>query len=210
MSGVAVGILCSAAISMLGRVYRPGVRKNRVFALMGAMIPIGFSIGALQGGALSRHLEWVSGSTALLAVLCLAAAIWCVPDFKNTAVSLRDFDLAGAAAGVVGCGLIVFGLTQGTPTRWSPYTYALVIVGVGFICLFVFIEGRAKRPLIDNRLWKVPGFISLMLAYFLGYGGYSGAWLSNVVRFFPSVQQRSPIMTATSLLTVGISGMMAS
>ncbi|KAF6843525.1 hypothetical protein CMUS01_02011 [Colletotrichum musicola] len=66
MSGIAVGILCSAAISMLGRVYRPGVRKNRVFALMGAMVPIGFSIGALQGGALSRHLEWVSGSTALL------------------------------------------------------------------------------------------------------------------------------------------------
>lgn len=171
---------------------------------------MGFSVGALQGGALSRRLEWVPVSTALLAVLCLAAAAWSIPDLESAAVSLRDFDLAGAAAGVAGCGLIVFGLTQGTPTGWSPYTYALVIAGVGFLCLFVFVEGRAKRPLIDNRLWKVPGFIPLMLAYFLGYGGFVGAWIYHVVRFFLTVQQRPPIMTAAALLTAGVGGIAAS
>lgn len=92
MLGLAVGALCSAAMSMLGRVYRPGIRKNRVFAMMGAMIPMGFGVGALQGGALSAHLEWVFGSTAILAATCAVLACWCIPPLPVTSVGLQNFD----------------------------------------------------------------------------------------------------------------------
>ena len=62
MQGLAVGVLVSGSISILGRVYKPGIRKTRVFSVMAAFAPMGFWVGALQGGALSHHLGWVFGS----------------------------------------------------------------------------------------------------------------------------------------------------
>lgn len=210
MLGLAVGTLCSAAMSMLGRVYRPGVRKNRVFSLMGAMIPMGVVVGALLGGALSAHLEWVFGSTAILAAVCALLACWCIPPLPVRSVGLRSFDFFGAAACVVGCGLVIFGLTQGEPTHWTPYTYALVIVGVAFLGLFGFIESRVERPLIDNRLWLTPGFLPLMISYFLGYGGWVGSWQFYAVRFMLTIQGHSPIITACFLIPIGVFGALAS
>ncbi|OJJ97240.1 hypothetical protein ASPACDRAFT_46094 [Aspergillus aculeatus ATCC 16872] len=48
MQGVAVGVLQASPMS-LGRLYAPGVRKNRIISLMTAMAPIGFLIGCLKG-----------------------------------------------------------------------------------------------------------------------------------------------------------------
>ena len=62
MQGLAVGVLCSTTLSILGRVYNPGIRKTRVFSVMSAMAPSGFFFGALQGGALSSSLHWIFGS----------------------------------------------------------------------------------------------------------------------------------------------------
>lgn len=210
MLGLAVGALCSAAMSMLGRVYRPGLRKNRVFSLMGAMIPLGFGVGALQGGALSHRLEWVFGSTAILAAICAVLACWCIPPLPVTSLGLRNFDYLGAAACVIGCALVIFGLTQAPTTGWTPYTYALLIVGLAFFAVFAFIESRAQRPLIDNRLWLSPGFLPIMIAYFFGYGGYCGGWQFYAIRFMLTIQQKSPIVTACCLLPIGFSGVVAS
>ncbi|KAJ4253876.1 hypothetical protein NW762_010273 [Fusarium torreyae] len=196
-------------MSLLGRVYRPGIRKNRVFSVMGAMIPMGFAIGAIGGGALSAHLEWIFGVTAIICLTGAVVAYWCVPELPVDSANLGQFDYLGALAGITGCGLVIFGLTQGVPTHWTSYTYSLVLIGVLSLALFGFIESKVKRPLIDNRLWKTPGFLPLMIAYFLGYGGYCGAWQFYAVRFLLTIQNKSPITTACCLLPIGISGTVA-
>ena len=210
MGGLAVGTLCSAAMSMLGRVYRPGIRKNRVFAMMGAMLPMGFATGGLQGGAFSAHLEWIFGSTAIICAVCAVMAFWCIPKMDSGKLSIRNFDFSGAIIGLAGCGMLIIGLTQGAPTKWTSYTYALVIVGLACLAFFGFVESKVPRPLIDNRLWKVRGFLPLMLAYFLGFGGFCGAWQFYAVRFMLEIQHKPPIIVACCLIPVGITGMIAS
>lgn len=66
MQGLAVGVLVSASMSVLGRIYNPGLRKTRVFSGMAAASPFGFWLGCLQGGALSAHMAWIFGSTVRL------------------------------------------------------------------------------------------------------------------------------------------------
>ncbi|PLB47640.1 MFS general substrate transporter [Aspergillus steynii IBT 23096] len=217
MQGIAVGVLESTAMSILGRVYKPGQRKNKVFAMMSAMIPMGFGIGALQGGAFSAHLHWVFGSTAILCAICAAAAYWVVPSIppstreqgSDQLLSIKDFDFLGAAVCACGCGLLIFGLTQGAPTNWTPYTYALVIVGALFFVAFYFVEQWVTRPLIDNRVWRTPGFIGLMVSYFLGYGAFVGAWMFYAVRFFLTIQSKPPILAAVYLLPIAVAGTLA-
>lgn len=216
MQGLAIGVLVSGSMSVLGRIYKPGLRKTRVFSAMAAMAPFGFFIGALQAGALSSHLPWIFGSSAILCGLCCAAAWWTVPSLapaKDThdanAPSMKNFDYAGATCATLGCGFVLFGLTQGTATRWNPYTYSLILAGALILAAFYFAERKASRPIIPNRLWTTPGFRPLIISYFLGFGSYVGAWQFFAFQFWLRLQRATPLTVALYLTPNAIVGVLA-
>lgn len=180
MQGLAIGVLVSTSMSILGRVYNPGIRKTRVFSLMAAGAPFGFWIGCIQGGLLTAHLDWIFRSTAIFLAICALAAYYTIPDLRPAAdsnatsvPSVRQFDYMGALFASLGSGLVLFGLTQGSAAQWNPYTYSLIIVGFLFLVAFHFVERRATRPLIPNGIWKTPGFVAVLVSYIFGFGAYS-------------------------------------
>ncbi|KAF2771738.1 MFS general substrate transporter [Teratosphaeria nubilosa] len=214
--GFAVGVLVSGSMSILGRVYNPGMRKTRVFSAMAAMAPFGFWLGALQGGAFSYHLEWIFGSTAIISGLLCVAAYYTIPHLPpqadvagGDAPSIRNFDWKGACCIGVSFICLLFGLTQGSVANWAPYTYILIILGFLALTLFAYVESRVARPLIPNRLWKTKGFTPLMVAYFLGFGGFVGAWQFYAMQFFLRIQHKSAITVALYLLPNAIMGVLA-
>ncbi|KAI0179051.1 putative efflux pump antibiotic resistance protein [Hypoxylon sp. FL1284] len=216
MQGLSLGVLVSASMSILGRVYKPGVRKTRVFSIMAAGAPLGFWIGCVHGGALSAHLPWVFGSTAMFLGLVALAAQLSLPDLSPAkdrsdadAPSLRQFDYAGSALSSVGCGLVLFGLTQGASANWHPYTYSLIIVGFLMFVAFAFVERYVARPLIPNGLWKTPGFTALLVSYFLGFGAYTGAWQFYAIQFWQRYQGVSTLTVALYILPNAIVGVLA-
>lgn len=116
--GLAVGVLVSGSMSILGRVYKPGIRKNRVFSAMAATAPFGFWLGTIQGGALKAHLSWIFGTNAMLGGICCVIAYFTVPPLRpvadmagTEAPTLRQFDFLGAGVAVSGCVCLLFGLT---------------------------------------------------------------------------------------------------
>lgn len=177
MQGLAVGVLVSGSMSILGHLYKLGLRKNRVFSAMAATAPLGFWLGAIQGGAFLAHLRWIFTTNAILSALCCVAAVLTTPPLcpvadmvGEEAPTIWQFDLLGAVVVIPGCVCLLFGLTQGSVMKWFPYTYALVAVGICLLALFFFmIECRAVRPLIPHHLWRIRDFTPLMLAYFLGF-----------------------------------------
>ncbi|KAK8137374.1 efflux pump antibiotic resistance protein [Apiospora sp. TS-2023a] len=206
MQGLAVGVIVSASMSILGRVYSPGHRKTRVFSLMAAGSPFGYWLGCIQAGALSAHLPWIFGSTAVFLAVCALAAQLTIPDLRpasddvdTEAPSLRQFDYTGAVLASVGCSLVVFGLTQGASVDWNPYTYSSVILGCLMLGAFYFVEQRVTRPLIPNKLWQTPGFKPLLVAYFLGLGAF----------ILAALPRRHPLTAALYLLPNGIVGVLA-
>ena len=215
MQGLAIGVLQSTSMSLLGRVYSPGIRKTRVFSVMSSMTPVGFLIGCLQGGALTAHLPWIFGSNAIVCLICAVASFPGIPSFapkpgaSGTQPTLKDFDALGALLAAVGCGLIILGLTQGVPSSWNPYTYSLIIVGSLFLFLFYLAERRASRPLVDNQLWTTPGFLPLAISYYLGYGAYVGGWMFFAVRFLLTIQGHAPITVALYFIPNMICGILA-
>ncbi|OGE53503.1 hypothetical protein PENARI_c007G04260 [Penicillium arizonense] len=215
MQGLAIGVLVSGSMSLMGRIYKPGLRKNRVFSAMAATSPFGYWLGAIQGGA-TNDLRWIFGSNAVICAVCCAIAFVTVPPLRPVAdaagieaPSLRQFDYLGASVAITSCVLLLFGLTQGSVTKWAPYTYALVIVGIVLLVTFFIIESRVRRPLIPTRLWRTKGFTPLMLAYFLGFGCYSGSWQFYAVQFWLRIQHVSPMTVALYLLPNAIVGALA-
>lgn len=182
-------------MSILGRVYRPGIRKTRVFSLMSAGSPFGYWLGCLQAGALSARLPWIFGSTAIFLAVCTLGAQFSIPnlpparDSLNTeAPTLRKFDYVGAGLASVGCSLIIFGLTEGSSAHWNPYTYSAIILGFLTLGAFCLVEKRVPRSLIPNRLWQTQGFDALLLAYSLGLGAYGKSLVCRKIH--PNIELR--------------------
>ncbi|KAL4786310.1 major facilitator superfamily domain-containing protein [Aspergillus varians] len=216
MQGLAIGVLVSGSMSILGRIYNPGIRKNRVFSAIAATAPLGYSLGTLQGGALQAHLPWIFGTNAILCALCGCAAQLSIPSLRPAAdqdgaepPSLRQFDYIGAGLAAGGCVCLLFGLTQGPVASWSPYTYVLIIIGFLLLIAFFFWERKATRPLIPNRLWRTPGFTALMIAYFLGFGSFFGAWQFYVLQFWLRIQSVAPITAALYFIPNALVGIFA-
>ncbi|KAJ6102465.1 hypothetical protein N7486_004892 [Penicillium sp. IBT 16267x] len=185
MQGLAIGVLVSGSMSILGRVYKPGVRKNRVFSAMAACYPFGFSLGALQGGGLSQNLPWIFGTNAIICAICGVAAYFTIPPLKpvadvagTEAPTLRQFDFIGGGCAAGGC--VVF-----------------------------FAERAAVRPLIPNRLWSTPGFTPLMIAYFLGFGSFFGCWQFYAIQFWLRIQHATPIAVALYHIPNAVVGVFA-
>ena len=216
MQGLAIGVLVSGSMSILGRVYKPGIRKNRVFSAMAATAPFGFSLGALQGGGLYQHLPWIFGSNAIICAACAVAAFFSIPPLRpqadvagTEAPSLRQFDYLGGGCAAGGCVCLLFGLTQGPVASWTPYTYVLIIIGLILLGGLYFAERAAVRPLIPNRLWRTPGFTPLMIAYFLGFGSFFGCWQFYAIQFWLRIQHATPIAVALYHIPNALVGVLA-
>lgn len=216
MQGLAIGVLVSGSMSILGRVYKPGIRKNRVFSAMAATAPFGFSLGALQGGGLYQHLPWIFGSNAIICAICCVAAYFTIPPLRpvadvagTDAPTLRQFDYIGGGCAAGGCVCLLFGLTQGPVASWSPYTYILIIVGILLLVGLFFAERAAIRPLIPSRLWSTPGFTPLMIAYFLGFGSFFGCWQFYAIQFWLRIQHATPIAVALYHIPNAVVGVLA-
>lgn len=87
---------------------------------MAAMAPLGFWIGALQGGAMTAHLRWIFGTNTILAGVVCVATYFSIPplspvaaSLNSTAPTLRDLDYKGAVCFSIASTCLLLGLTQG-------------------------------------------------------------------------------------------------
>lgn len=208
--GLSVGVLVSSSISVLGRVYQPGLRKTRVFSIMAAMAPLGYWLGTLLGGVFSHAPKYIFAVNTLIAGLCCAGGLYAIPNIQPAlaGLTMRSFDFAGSALAVIGCALLVAGLTQGPSANWTPYTIALVLVGLAAMIAFFYVERIVRRPLLPPALWKVPGFTALIIAYFLGFGGFM-AWQFYAIQFWLKIQNVSPLFVALYMTPNAIFGVLA-
>lgn len=150
MQGLAVGALVSASMSILGRVYNPGIRKTRVFSMMAAFSPFGFWIGCIQVGALSAHLPWIFGSTALLLTMCALGAQVTIPPLRpasdnltSEAPSMRQFDYLAA--------LLLSDSLWPDPWLFCSLESVYILHDHSWsfsVGGFYLVEGRVARPLI--------------------------------------------------------------
>lgn len=207
--GIAVGVLLTSTLCICGRIYKPGLRKTRIFSAMASGAPLGFWLGCISSSALATaDVRYIYVLDAAISACCLAAALYAIPAIDSSTVVNAPFDYLGSVFAVTGCSLLVAGLTQGPSVSWAAYAIAIVVIGVAFIVAFFFIETRAKRPIMPPQVWKAPSFTPLAIAYFVGFGGYM-SWQWYMVQFFLHVQHASPVTTALYILPNPIIGVLA-
>ncbi|KAF9894944.1 hypothetical protein FE257_004566 [Aspergillus nanangensis] len=218
--GLGCAMLLPNGLALLGATYRPGKKKDMIFALFGATAPNGAIVGAVFAALFSQLAwwPWTYWTMALVAVGCAAIGyLVVVPIPQDYSVEYdlsaqgiwQTLDIPGAVCGIAGLVLVNVAWNQAPIVGWeTPYVYVLLIVGVLFIGAFFIVEFKfATQPLLPFEAFSSD------VAYVLGCvacgWGCFGIWVYYIWRFLEEYRGVTPLLASAQFVPPGISGLIA-
>jgi EmrB/QacA subfamily drug resistance transporter len=177
LQGAGAALLTPGSLAILQASFRRDDRSTAVGAWSG-LGGVATAIGPIVGGLLVGVAPWGWRLVFLInlpvAVAVIALAHRYVPESRDELATGR-LDVPGAVLASVGLGGLVFGLTQGPATGWSPLVVAVTAAGVGLLVAFVVVERRTADPLLPLDLFRDRQFTAANLVTFAVYAALAGA-----------------------------------
>ena len=179
--GIGAALLIPGSLAIIGSSFSEEERGRAIGTWSGAAA-ITAAIGPVLGGWLIEHYSW---RAAFLINLPLAAMVLIlvkkyVPESKN-ADGRSGLDWKGAVCATLGLGSLVYGLMESSNSGWShPAVLFTIVGGVLILCVFLFLEARARAPMLPLHLFRSKNFTGANLLTFFLYAGLGGALF-----FFP-------------------------
>ncbi|MQA34286.1 MFS transporter [Modestobacter roseus] len=186
--GVAAAAIYPATLALLVTTFTDRRERATALGVWSAVTGLSVAIGPVTGGLLLEHFAW--GSVFLvnlpIAAVALVAGRLLVPESRSARA--HGFDLGGAAASVLGIGLLVWTTIEAPGHGWGSATtlggYAAAVL---VLAAFVARELRTPEPLLDVRLFRDPrvsvGSGAIALAFFSLFG-----FIFMITQYFQSVR----------------------
>ncbi|WP_240547755.1 MDR family MFS transporter [Paenibacillus lignilyticus] len=201
IQGIGAGGLMPLAMVIFGDTF-PVEQRAKIQGLFGAVMFIPQLLGPLVGGYFAQHISWHWIFLVNIPVGVLAAFILSL-GLQETRVERKvSVDWYGAiilVAALVSL-LLTPVLHQTEGYAWTePVMLSLMGVGVLLLGLFVFVESKAKEPILPLHLFKNRNFVVLSSLVFVFILAVMGA-LSSFPFFAQNVLGLTP--TAAGYLTL--------
>lgn len=207
VQGAAGGILNPQVSGLIQQLFR-GPERGRAFGMLGATIGISTAVGPVVGGVILNVLgeetgwRWIFFVNLPIAVAAVVLAMRWLPAPPERDHSRKiDVDPLGVTllgAGVVGILLPIVETGRGGTT--VPWWVALV--GVGFLGAFLLWERvytrRGRTPLVDLKLFTVPGYSAGATVGTIYFGGFTGIFFVLTI-FFQEQLGYSPLLAGLAV-----------
>jgi len=200
LQGVGGAAVLACALGLVGHAFPPGPARSRAAAVWGASVGAGTGLGGLVTVALDhgqgwRTTYWVTAAAAVvLAVVAQRVLV------ESGGRADRTVDVAGIVLLAGGMSALLAGLVQ-SRGGWGQLSVAVLLAaGVLLLAAFVPAELRQAAPMIDLRLFRIPGFLAATVGAFV-----TGAAVVGLSSYVPTVLQRGlgeSLLTATLLVLV--------
>jgi EmrB/QacA subfamily drug resistance transporter len=161
IQGFGGAVVSAIALSLIMILFTEPGERAKAMGTIGFVLSGGGAAGVLLGGTLTEFLSWhwiflvnvPVGIAALLSCRVLLPA-----DAETKRGSL---DIAGAVTITASLMLAVYAIVNGHEKGWtSAQTLGMLGAAVALLGAFVFLESRAKAPLMPLGLWRVRNMAS--------------------------------------------------
>ena len=193
LQGIGAGGLTVTATALIGDVI-PLRQRGKYQGALGAVFGVTTVIGPLLGGVFTDDLSWrwVFYINVPIGVVVIVLAAWTIPSVRAAGRPVIDY--LGVAFVAVGAGGLVLATSLGGNSYpWgSPVIIAMYAVSVAALAGFVFVESRAREPILPMRLFRDPVFsVVMVLAFVVGFA------LLGAITFLPTYLQYVKGVSAT-------------
>jgi EmrB/QacA subfamily drug resistance transporter len=168
IQGAGAALMMPTALAIVSAVY-PDEEKGAALGILAGASAFFAALGPVLGGALTA-IDWrlVFLINVPLAVLAILLTLRATPRLEPDPDASRDLDLPGVVTFALMVGTLVFGLSQGPTEGWGdPTTFVPIVVGVLLIPVFLAVERRAKKPMINFALFRHENFLAANLSQLL-------------------------------------------
>lgn len=193
LQGIGGGAIMVTAMAVIGEVI-PLRERGRYQGALGAVFGVTTVIGPLLGGYFTDELSWrwAFWINVPVAVVVLAVAAAAIPATGRSGRAVIDYP------GILLVGLGATGLTLatswgGTTYPWTSSTIiGLVTASTLALAAFVWVERRAREPVLPIRLFGDPVFtVCCALSFVVGFA------MLGALTFLPTFMQFVDGVSAT-------------
>jgi EmrB/QacA subfamily drug resistance transporter len=168
IQGAGAALMMPTALAIVSAVY-PDEEKGAALGILAGASAFFAALGPVLGGALTA-IDWrlVFFINVPLAVIAILITLRATPRLEPDPDASRNLDLPGVVTFALAVGTIVFGLSQGPEEGWGdPTTLIPIVVGIVLIPVFLVIERRAAKPMINFSLFRHENFLASNLSQLL-------------------------------------------
>ncbi len=163
LQGLAAAAALSGGSAALAQVF-DGHARTRAFSMLGTSFGTGLAFGPILAGFLIAHAGWRS-IFLFIAAVAVAAFVFGVPRMQESRdPQAAGLDMPGALTFTLTLVLLTSGIVEATDHALT----SLAVVGpllasTIFATLFVAIERRVPRPMLDLALFRYPRFVGVQV-----------------------------------------------
>ena len=217
LQGLGAAAFLPTGVMLMGSIYRPGPRKNLVFAIYGTSAVFGFFGGIFVAGVVGQFLRWgfyfwIGG---ILTAITLITSTFSIPHSRSrrTSPSNIKMDYTGALTIISGLTLTIFAITESahSPLGWQT-PYIPICFTLGMLSLFsaVYIETYiSPQPLVPPSIFTTPSMTPLLFALLLLYGTW-GIFSVYGTLYFQTIMSATPLQVVAWYVPLGVAGLLLS
>lgn len=177
-------------LSVIRHIYPEPRERARALGVWAAVSGLALAFGPVFGGLLVgaggwRNVFWFNVAAGSVV---LAVALRTVPESADP-LGAR-FDLRGYVLGPIALSAVIFAVIFGETSGYgAPWIIALFVIGALAAGLFVLAELRARAPVLDIRLLRLPAFSGALFVAFAAYFGvfsiffFTALYLQTVIGY---------------------------
>jgi EmrB/QacA subfamily drug resistance transporter len=176
LQGLGAGALFPVALAIIGDIFAPSER-GKYQGYFGAVFGLSSLIGPALGGLITDNVgwHWIFYVNVPIGAIVLYVIWRTLPTHRERDAD-RHIDYMGAAVFVVALVPILIGFTNKQSAEWTdPQVGGLIALGLFFVAVFVWVESRAKEPILPLELFRIRAFTASVIAFFLAAMGFFAA-----------------------------------
>jgi EmrB/QacA subfamily drug resistance transporter len=176
LQGLGAGALFPIALAIIGDIFAPSER-GRYQGFFGAVFGVSTLVGPALGGLITDNFSWhwIFYVNVPIGAVVLYV-IWRALPTHHERDADRHIDYLGAVLLAAALVPILIGFTNKQFGEWTdPQVGGLIVLGLVLASAFVFIESRAREPIVPLGLFRNPSFTASVAAFFLAIMGFFAA-----------------------------------
>jgi EmrB/QacA subfamily drug resistance transporter len=199
VQGTGGAMMFATALALIAEAFH-GKERGTAFGVFGAVTGGAVAVGPVLGGVITSGIgwEWIFFVNVPIGVIAVFIALTRVADSRDP--DATGVDWPGLVTFSGSLFLLVYALVQGNEKGWGSTEIVAFLIGAAVLmALFVVVEHRQSRPMLDLALFRRPAFSGASIVAFTLSGSFFAMFL-YLTLYIQDVLGYSPLQAGLRFL----------